>query len=176
MLSNSDFAFWFSDWFDFPSNIRSMRRITDFKLKEVNSQDFFSKLIFTNFVELIKWEENAPIICEIKSSYGPDFPYGRRVSISLTEIMKMRVLRKVGMKPFLVFQVAIDRPRFIEIPFDKLKLPELKKDYIKMLRETVPIVHPGGRVERLWRHYYTGSVQIPRDFGMDPDLLNHFAG
>ena len=158
------FAFWFIDWFDFPSNIRSKRRITDFKLKEVDSQDFFNKLIFTNFVELIKWEENAPIICEIKSSYGPDFPYGRRVSISLTEIMKMQVLSKVGMKPLLVFQVAIDKPRFIEIRFDKLKLPELKTDYLKMLRETVPIVHPGGRVERFWRHYYTGSVSIPRDF------------
>ena len=158
------FAFWFSSWFDYSSETEIVRKITDFNLRDIDPEEFVGKLIATNFVELIRWENGNPVITEIKSSYGPDFPYQRRVTISLSEILKLSALRSVGVETSLVYQIALNRPRFIEIPIDRLPLPSPKDNYLNMLRETVPLVHPGGKVEIFTRYHYKANIAIPPEF------------
>ena len=155
------FAYHFPKYFDYDTSQVS-KKVTDFNLKDWDPFEFLDDLIKTNFIEIARWERGTPVVSEIKSSWGP-FP-NNKVTISMSEILKLHALRKIGVPTSLIYIVALETPKWVEIPLEKLHLPMFPDEYLEMLEETVPVINETGRLDRDPRYYFTYNLTIPADF------------
>lgn len=155
------FAYHFPNYFNYDSN-EPGKKITDFDLKVWTSNDLLLDLVKTNFVEIIRYQNGHLSISEIKGSWGPSPK--NKITISFSELLKLLILNDLGIHTSLIYVIALDNPRFVEVPLKKLHLPLFPEDYIEMLAETVPTINEAGRLDRYSRFYYTHNLTIPAEF------------
>lgn len=173
LLSNNAllnlFAYHFPEYFEYDLS-KVSRKVTEFNLKPWDANNFLGHLTKNNFIEVIRWENAKPIISEIKSSWGP-FP-NNKITISMSELLKLQMLKKQRIQTSLIYMVALGSPRFVEIPLESLHLPLFPEDYIEMLAETVPTINKIGRLDRYSRYYYTHNLTIPAEFRSLRKMVN----
>lgn len=80
-------------------------------------------LVRSNHIEMIRWENGEPIISEIKSKFGPDTD-DSKIYFTKAQIKRLLDFLDVGINVSVFVAVALDTPRFIEIPFKEFKLPD----------------------------------------------------
>lgn len=164
------FAWHFPDLFDIDTD-QTGREITSFPLKDWDPQEFLSRIVGSNFLEIVRWEDGNPIFSEVKSSWGP-VPTNK-VTISVSQILKLYALRNAGIRSSVIYMVALQEPRWTEIPIEALSLQSFPDEFLAMLEETVPTVDSSGKLERYARYYYTRNITIPSRF-RDSGKMQHF--
>ena len=95
-------------------------------------------LVASNRIEMIRWEKEEPIISEIKSKFGPEMDEPR-LYFTKAQIERLLEFLDVGIKVSVFVIVALDTPRFIEIPFKEFKLPDYENKRNDKIVIRIPI-------------------------------------
>jgi len=85
-------------------------------------------------IDLIRWENNEIIISEVKSKYGPNID-DPRIYFTKTQLENFLNISNAGENVTIIIMFGLDTPRFLEIPFNEFKIPNLenkRKDRISL--------------------------------------------
>lgn len=95
-------------------------------------------LVRGNQIEMIRWEQDEAIVSEIKSKFGPSIDEPK-IYFTKLQLEKLLDLLCSGIKVTVFIILALDTPKFIEIPFNKFKIPNLEKKRNDKITLRIPI-------------------------------------
>jgi hypothetical protein len=90
-------------------------------------------------IDLIRWENNEIIIGEIKSKYGPNIDDDPRIYFTKRQLEIFSVLSNAGKNVTIFIMIALDTPRFVEIPFHEFKIPNFKNKREDRISLRIPL-------------------------------------
>ena len=133
-------------------NFKILLRDFESKLKKTNfygdNEDIFDtsrltlteQLVKSNAIEMIRWENEEAIVSDVKSKFDQhDKREGKRLYFTKLQLEKFQALSDANINVTIIVPVALDIPRFIEIPFDKFKIPDLENKREDRVRINIPI-------------------------------------
>ena len=98
------------------------------------------QLLKSNTIEMIRWEDEEAIVSDVKSKFDQhDKKEGNRLYFTKVQLEKFMDLHAANINVTIIVPVALDTPRFIEIPFDKFKIPDLENKRQDRVRINIPI-------------------------------------
>lgn len=98
------------------------------------------QLVKSNAIEMIRWENEEAIVSDVKSKFDQhDKKEGNRLYFTKLQLEKFIDLHDANINVTIIVPVALDTPRFIEIPFDKFKIPNLENKRNDKVRINIPI-------------------------------------
>ena len=89
-------------------------------------------------IDLIRWENNEIIIGEIKSKYGPNIDEPR-IYFTKRQLENFLNLSNAGKNVTIFTMIALDTPRFVEIPFNEFKIPNFENKREDRISLRIPL-------------------------------------
>jgi exonuclease V len=97
-------------------------------------------LVKSNAIEMIRWENGEAIVSDVKSKFDQhDKSERNRLYCTKRQLEKFIDLHDANINVTIIVPVALDTPRFIEIPFDKFEIPDLENKREDRVRINIPI-------------------------------------
>ena len=96
--------------------------------------------MISNAIEMIRWENEEAIVSDVKSKFDQhDKSERNRLYCTKRQLEKFIDLHDANINVTIIVPVALDTPRFIEIPFDKFEIPDLENKREDRVRINIPI-------------------------------------
>ena len=120
-LENTDFYRYFMNQFD----------TSEFTLTDC--------LVRGNYIEMIRWEQDECIISEIKSKFEYKGHDRNKIYFTKAQLEKLSDLLDSGVKVTIIIVIALDKPKFIEIPFNEFEIPNLENKRNDKITLRIPL-------------------------------------
>lgn len=118
-----------TDWFD---------GVKNYCLNEGVLQ--LRSLIAGNRVELVRFEDDEAVLSEVKGKYGPGID-DTHLYFTKIQLKKLKQFSKAGINTTVILIIALDTPRFTEIPFERFDIPELEDRRDDRVKVRIPHEH-----------------------------------
>ncbi len=96
-------------------------------------------LVSSNTIEIIRWMNDECIISEIKSKFEYKGHDRNKIYFTKAQLENLSDLLDSGVNVTIIIVIALDKPKFIEIPFNEFEIPNLENKRNDKITLRIPL-------------------------------------